>query len=56
MQCRSSRSQLLVRGEDGQVMTEYALVLTIMVASALALPPLATCVTALVNVVAGLLP
>lgn len=55
MSRRTSRRQLSVHGDEGQVMTEYALVLTIMVASAIALPPIAVRVTALVNIVAGLL-
>ena len=56
MNSRSSRSQLFIRGDAGQVMAEYALVLTIMVSAAVALSPIANHVNALVNVVAGLLP
>jgi hypothetical protein len=56
MSSRSRPSQRLIRGDAGQVMAEYALVLTIMVSAALALPPIANHVTALVNVVAGHLP
>ena len=56
MSSRSSRSQLLIRGDAGQVMAEYALVLAIMVSVAFALSPISNHVTALVKVVAGLLP